>query len=103
MSARGINEERILKVLLAPHITEKSAMIGEAGNQYVFHVATDANKAEVKAAVEKLFEVKVDSVQISNVKGKAKNFGSQQGRRKDWKKAYVRVQAGQTINFGGGE
>ena len=98
-----MNNERIMKVLLAPHITEKGAIVGESSNQYVFKVVTDAKKAEIKAAVEKLFEVSVDSVRVANVKGKTKRTGARPGKRKDWKKAYVRVQAGQTIDFAGGE
>jgi len=97
-----MNNERIMKVLLAPHITEKAAMVGESSNQYVFRVTTDATKPEIKQAVEHLFEVQVDDVRVVNVKGKTKRFGARFGRRKDWKKAYVRVKAGQEINFIGG-
>lgn len=96
-----MNEERIMKILLGPHVTEKSAIIAESSNQYVFQVVTDATKPEIKAAVEKLFEVTVDAVRVTNVKGKTKRTGSRIGRRKNWKKAYVRVKAGQTIDFGG--
>lgn len=98
-----MNQERIMKVLLAPHITEKTAIAGEAANQYAFRVASDATKPEIKAAVESLFDVKVDSVRVLNTKGKSKRFGARFGRRKDWKKAYVRVQDGQSIEFLGGE
>lgn len=98
-----MNQERIMKVLLGPHVTEKAAITGEASNQYVFQVATDATKPEIKKAVETLFEVEVDAVRVSNMKGKVKRFGQQMGRRKDWKKAYVRVKEGQTIDFMGGE
>lgn len=98
-----MNQERIMKVLLGPHVTEKAAITGEASNQYVFHVAKDATKPEIKQAVEMLFEVEVDAVRVSNMKGKVKRFGQQMGRRKDWKKAYVRVKEGQTIDFMGGE
>ena len=96
MSAK---EERLMKVLLAPTISEKSTFVGEKHNQVVFRVAQDATKPEIKAAVELLFKVKVKDVQVSNVKGKGKKFGSSFGRRRNWKKAYVSVAAGQEINF----
>jgi large subunit ribosomal protein L23 len=77
--------------------------VGDAANQYVFRVAKDANKLEIKQAVEALFDVKVDSVGVANMKGKAKRFGNQLGKRKDWKKAYVRLQSGQEINLQGAD
>jgi large subunit ribosomal protein L23 len=89
--------------LLSPRVTEKSTRVGEDGNQYVFHVVNDASKQEVKGAVEMLFEVNVESVRIVNVKGKSKAFRMRAGKRSDWKKAYVRVQEGQVIDFLGGE
>ena len=98
-----MNQERIMKVLLAPHISEKSSMAAEGGNQVVFKVAKDASKPEIKAAVEQLFDVKVDSVRVLNNKGKTKRFGQRIGRRNDWKKAYVKLEAGQDINFAAGE
>jgi large subunit ribosomal protein L23 len=98
-----MNKDRLYKVLLAPRVTEKSTRVGEAGNQYVFRVVKDANKAEVRDAVEMLFEVSVESVRIVNVKGKIKSFRMRPGKRSDWKKAYVRVQEGQVIDFLGGE
>jgi len=98
-----MNKNRLYKVLLAPRVTEKSTRVGEDGNQYVFHVTTDASKAEVKGAVEMLFDVNVESVRIVNVKGKTKSFRMRPGKRSDWKKAYVRVQEGQVIDFLGGE
>lgn len=98
-----MNQERIMKVLLGPHVTEKAAIVGESSNQYVFQVAKDATKPEIKKAVEMLFDVEVDAVRVSNMNGKVKRFGMQMGRRKDWKKAYVRVKEGQTIDFMGGE
>jgi len=97
-----IREERLLKVLKAPHISEKSTMVAEKLNTIVFKVATDASKAEIKAAVEKLFEVKVEAVRTLNVVGKTKRTGSRMGRRSDWKKAYVTVVEGQDIDFVGG-
>ncbi|GAB0148698.1 50S ribosomal protein L23 [Marichromatium gracile] len=96
-----MNKERLMKVLLAPIVSEKSTRAAESG-QVVFRVATDATKREVSQAVELLFEVKVDSVQILNVKGKTKRFGQRLGKRQDWRKAYVRLEAGQDIDFGGG-
>lgn len=103
MTGSKISSERVMKILLAPHITEKGAIVGEASNQYVFRVATDASKPEIKQAVEKLFNVSVDTVRVLNAKGKTKRSGAGMGKRKDWKKAYVRVQEGQTIEFAGGE
>lgn len=98
-----ISEERLLKVLLAPHVSEKSTMAAEGNNAVVFKVLKDANKAEIKAAVEKLFEVEVDSVRTLNVKGKTKRHGQSFGKRSDWKKAYVLLKEGQDIDFVGGE
>ena len=98
-----MSSERLYKVLLAPRVTEKSTRMAEIGNQYVFKVTTDSNKKEIKDAVEKLFEVNVKSVRIVNVKGKRKTFKLRAGKRNDWKKAYVRVQEGQVIDFLGGE
>lgn len=98
-----MNQERILNVLLAPHVSEKSTNVGEKNNQVVFKVVKDANKLEVKAAVEHLFDVKVKDVRTVNVKGKARNFRQRAGKRKDWKKAYVSLAEGQDINFAGKE
>ncbi|GAC15975.1 50S ribosomal protein L23 [Aliiglaciecola lipolytica] len=98
-----ISEERLLKVLLAPHVSEKSTMAAEGNNAVVFKVVKDANKAEIKAAVEKLFEVEVSSVRTLNVKGKTKRHGQSFGKRSDWKKAYVVLKEGQDIDFVGGE
>lgn len=97
-----IREERILKVLKAPHVSEKSTMVAELTNTIVFKVAMDATKAEVKAAVEKLFEVEVKDVRSLVVKGKTKRTGNRTGRRSDWKKAYVTLKEGQDIDFIGG-
>jgi large subunit ribosomal protein L23 len=97
-----ISEERLLKVLLAPHISEKATLAAENNNTVVFKVAKDANKLEIKKAVEKLFEVEVDGVRTLNVKGKTKRHGARFGRRSDWKKAYVTLKEGQDIDFLGG-
>ncbi len=94
-----MNQERVFKVLLGPHVTEKSAMPAGAATQVVFKVATDATKLEVKKAVEQLFEVQVDDVRVVNVKGKARRTKNGLGRRSDWKKAYVRLAEGQDIDF----
>lgn len=103
MSTQKFNEERLLNILLAPQISEKATYVAEKNEQVIFRVASDATKPEVKAAVEKLFNVTVDSVQISNVKGKQKRFGRFNGSRKDWKKAYVCLAPGQEINFAASE
>lgn len=94
-----MNTDKLYNVLLAPRVTEKTARVGEQGNQYVFRVATDATKADIRAAVEHLFDVTVESVQVTNVKGKTKSFKLRAGKRADWKKAYVRVQDGQVIDL----
>ena len=92
-----MNKERIYQVLRAPHVSEKSTRVNGFGNQYVFKVATDATKPEVKAAIEMLFKVTVKHVNVVNVKGKAKRFQQTQGRRPDWKKAYVKLADGTSI------
>ena len=94
-----MNQERVFKVLLGPHVTEKSAMPAGAATQVVFKVATDATKLEVKKAVEQLFDVQVDDVRVVNVKGKTRRTKNGMGRRSDWKKAYVRLAEGQDIDF----
>lgn len=96
-----MNQERLMKVLLGPHVSEKSTHAAETANQVVFKVVPDATKKEIKQAVEMLFSVNVEDVQVSNVKGKVKSMQKTLGRRKNWKKAYVRLQAGQDINFMG--
>ena len=97
-----MSKDRLMKILLAPHISEKSAIAGDESNQYVFKVTTDATKPEIKQAVELLFDVKVDAVKVANMKGKTKRFGQKMGRRSDWKKAYISLQAGQEIDLLGG-
>ncbi|HKK03262.1 MAG TPA: 50S ribosomal protein L23 [Gammaproteobacteria bacterium] len=98
-----MNQERLMTVLLEPHVSEKATLANEQGNQVVFKVRRDASKAEIGKAVEMMFEVKVEAVQVALVKGKIKRFGSALGRRPDWKKAYVRLAPGQDIDFLGGE
>jgi large subunit ribosomal protein L23 len=97
------SKERLMTVLVAPHVSEKGALAAEKNNQIVFRVLRDSTKPEIKAAVELMFEVKVDSVRVVNVAGKAKRFGGRPGRRSDWKKAYVSLAEGQTIDFAGVE
>ncbi len=93
------NQQRLMQVLLAPTVSEKSTFVGDKNNQVVFRVADDATKPGIKAAVELLFKVKVKAVQVSNVKGKEKKTGRIVGRRRNWKKAYVSLAAGQEISF----
>ncbi len=92
------HQERLMTVLLGPHVSEKSTNAGE-NNQVVFKVRRDATKREIRAAVEQLFEVKVLNVTVANVKGKEKRFSQILGRRSDWKKAYVRLAPGSDIEF----
>ncbi|MAZ86566.1 MAG: 50S ribosomal protein L23 [Cellvibrionaceae bacterium] len=94
-----MSQERLYKVLLGPVVSEKAAMAGDASNQVVFKVLRDAAKQEVKAAVEKLFDVKVEDVRTLLVKGKTKRTRHGMGKRSDWKKAYVRLAEGQEIDF----
>jgi large subunit ribosomal protein L23 len=95
-----VNEERMYTVLLEPHFSEKVAVLGDLSNQYAFKVARDASKPEIKAAVEHLFDVRVESVTTTNVKGKTKRTARGVTRKKNWKKAYVRLADGQDIDFG---
>lgn len=97
-----MNSERLHCVLLAPVVSEKSTRAADKDNQYAFKVLPDATKGEIGQAVELMFDVKVDRVQVMNVVGKRKKFGRRLGRRSDWRKAYVRLQSGQEIDFGGG-
>ncbi len=97
-----IEQERLLKVIIGPYVSEKATFLGEKNNQTVFKVATDATKNEIKAAVEMLWKdqaIKVESVQTINVKGKKKRFGRFFGKRSDWKKAVVNIKKGQELNF----
>lgn len=96
-----MNQERIYQVLLGPHISEKATVVAEKNRQYVFRVRPDANKLEIKKAVEKLFNVQVAFVNTTITKGKNKRFGRSLGRRSDIKKAYVALKAGFDIDFTG--
>ncbi|MDE0853063.1 MAG: 50S ribosomal protein L23 [Nevskia sp.] len=99
MSKISIAGERLHKIILAPVVSEKSTRAAEKANQAVFKVLRDARKPEIKAAIEKLFNVKVEGVRTLNVKGKSKRFGAFNGVRSDWKKAYVTLAEGQEIDF----
>lgn len=94
-----INEERLLKVLRAPHVSEKASAVMKKNNTIVLKVTKDATKAEVKAAVQKLFEVEVKNVNALLIKGKTKRHGQRSGRRKNWKKAYITLKDGQNLDF----
>ncbi len=96
-----MSTERLTQVLLAPHVSEKTAGLADSQNQHVFKVLPNASKQEIKSAVELLFNVKVAAVRTSNVKGKVKRFGRTMGKRGDWKKAYVRLEAGHDIDMSG--
>jgi large subunit ribosomal protein L23 len=98
-AARKYDPVQLMNVVLAPVVSEKSTRVADRNRQYVFRVADGATKPEIKAAVELLFKTKVDEVTVSRVKGKEKRFGRTLGRRRNWKKAYVRLAAGQEINF----
>ena len=91
--------DRLMNVVLAPVVSEKSTFVADKNRQYVFRVADSATKPEIKAAVELMFKTKVDAVTLLNVRGKPRRFGRSYGRRRNWKKAYVRLAAGQEINF----
>ena len=98
-----MNRERLMTVLVGPHLSEKSTNVGDKHNQVVFKVRRDANKAEIRQAVETLFDVKVDAVQVLNQQGKSKRFRGSPGRRPSWKKAYVSLAEGSEIDFMGAE
>jgi large subunit ribosomal protein L23 len=94
-----MNEEKLFQVIRAPHVSEKGTRIADKHRQIVFEVANEATKPQIKQAVEKLFNVQVESVTVLNVPGKRKQSGRIAGRRQDWKKAYVRLKEGQDIEF----
>ncbi len=103
VGAGKFSQERLMNVLLAPQISEKATFVAEKNEQVIFRVTMDATKPEIKAAVEMMFKVNVDSVQVACVKGKVKRSGRVLGRRDNWKKAYVCLAAGQEINFAASE
>jgi large subunit ribosomal protein L23 len=101
MSATKLKQDRLAQVLLAPIVSEKATMAADKHNQVLFKVLRDATKPEIKAAVELMFKVEVEAVNVVNVKGKVKRFGRSIGRRDHVKKAYVSLKAGQELNFSG--
>ncbi|PLC55761.1 50S ribosomal protein L23 [Pollutimonas nitritireducens] len=94
-----MNAERLLQIILAPIVTEKATFVAEKNQQIAFRVAADASKPEIKAAIELLFKVEVESVQVLNRKGKEKRFGRFMGRRRNERKAYVSLKPGQELDF----
>ncbi|NOQ90629.1 MAG: 50S ribosomal protein L23 [Gammaproteobacteria bacterium] len=96
-----MNQERMHQILVAPHVSEKGALLADEQNQHVFKVISTATKSEVKQAVEGMFKVKVEKVRILNVKGKAKRFGGRLGKRTDLRKAYVTLMSDNDIDFAG--
>ena len=98
-TGRRFAADRLMNVVLAPVVSEKSTFVADKNRQYVFRVADDATKPQIKAAVELMFKTKVEGVTVSNVKGKERRFGRTIGRKRSWKKAYVRLAEGQEINF----
>ena len=96
---RRFATDRLMSVVLAPVVSEKSTFVADRNRQYVFRVADDATKPQIKAAVELMFKTKVQGVTVLNVKGKERRFGRTIGRKRSWKKAYVRLAEGQEINF----
>ena len=94
-----MNREQLMGVLIAPHVTEKTSLAMQNHNQYTFRVRRDATKTDIKKAVELMFEVKVAGVQVVNEPGKTRRFGKHAGRTQDWKKAYVSLAAGQSIDY----
>jgi large subunit ribosomal protein L23 len=101
--AKRLSNEKLMSVLVGPHLSEKSSRIAERLKQFVFKVRRDADKSDVKRAVELMFDVQVTAVQVVNCMGKAKRFGRSPGHRQDWKKAYVTLAPGQDIDFLGAE
>jgi len=96
---KPMGKETLMSVLLAPHVTEKTSVALQENNQYAFRVRRDATRTDVRRAVELMFDVKVQGVQVLNEPGKTRRFGGRQGRTQDWKKAYVRLVAGQSIDY----
>lgn len=94
-----MNRERMFQVLMGPHVSEKAAIVADSNNQYVFKVAVDAKKSEIRKSVEQLFKVDVQDVQTLKVKGKTKRNRFGYSTKPTWKKAYVRIAAGQDIDF----
>jgi large subunit ribosomal protein L23 len=98
-AAKKYNAAQLMNIVLAPVVSEKSTFVADKNRQYVFRVADGATKPEIKAAIELMFKTKVENVTVLNVHGKERRFGRLSGRRRNWKKAYVRLAEGQEINF----
>ena len=98
-AARKYNAAQLMTIVIAPVVSEKSTFVADKNRQYVFRVADHATKPEIKAAIELMFKTKVDDVTVLNVRGKERRFGRLTGRKRNWKKAYVRLAEGQEINF----
>jgi large subunit ribosomal protein L23 len=94
-----MNREQLMSVLIAPHVTEKTSLAMQNHNQYTFRVRRDATKTDIRKAIELMFDVKVAGVQVVNESGKTRRFGRTRGRTQDWKKAYVSLASGQTIDY----
>ena len=94
-----MNREQLMSVLIAPHVTEKTSLAMQNHNQYTFRVRRDATKTDIRKAIEQMFDVKVAGVQVVNEPGKARRFGRMIGRTQDWKKAYVSLASGQSIDY----
>ena len=94
-----MNREQLMSVLIAPHVTEKTSLAMQNHNQYTFRVRRDASKTDIRKAIELMFDVKVTGVQVVNEPGKVRRFGRTVGRTQDWKKAYVSLSPGQTIDY----
>jgi large subunit ribosomal protein L23 len=97
------NQERLMTILLGPHVSEKTTDVADRNNQITFKVRRDSTKSEIRSAVEMMFEVKVTNVQVVNCRGKIKRFGKEWGQRQNWKKAYVTLAEGDNIDFLGAE
>jgi large subunit ribosomal protein L23 len=94
-----MNHEQLMSVLIAPHVTEKTSLAMQNHNQYTFRVRRDASKTDIRKAIELMFDVKVAGVQVVNEPGKVRRFGRTVGHTQDWKKAYVSLSPGQTIDY----
>ncbi len=95
--------DRLYNIIKSPHVSDKAYMVADSNSQIVFKVLKDANKAEIKKAVETMFDVKVDKISTLNMPGKRRRFGKIEGRTKSWKKAYVTLKEGHDISFIGAE
>jgi large subunit ribosomal protein L23 len=94
-----VNRDQLMSVLIAPHVTEKTSLAMQNHNQYTFRVRREASKTDIRKAIELMFDVKVTGVQVVNEPGKVRRFGRSTGRTQDWKKAYVSLSPGQTIDY----